>query len=317
MDNKELAPIILFVYNRPWHTKKTLEALAENALAKESILYIYADGAKENSNIEDLRKIEDTRKIIRAEQWCNEIHIIESNTNKGLANSIIEGVTEIINRHGKVIVLEDDIITSTGFLKYMNEALNLYEEQEKVMHISGFVPVTTGADKLPETYFLRFMSCWGWGTWKRAWSEIILDIPYLYNNIPLQDDFYRFNMDGTIDMFSQIEENYKGSLNTWAIRWYSTIFLKKGFCLYPQYSMVNNIGMDGSGEHCYSPDDLYKVNIADSIKVSPTKIKENKYAYNYLKRFYKYGRDSSLMYRIKIFIKTCSFYRVYSTIRYN
>ncbi|MFT4222190.1 glycosyltransferase family 2 protein [Dysgonomonas sp.] len=314
---RNLAPILLFVYKRPIHTQKTLEYLANNALAKESILYIYADGPKEGTDLDGLKKIEETRKVIRAEQWCNEIHIIESNTNKGLANSIIEGVTEIINRHGKVIVLEDDIITSTGFLKYMNEALNLYEEQEKVMHISGFVPVTTGADKLPETYFLRFMSCWGWATWKRAWSEIILDIPYLYNNIPLQDDFYRFNMDGTIDMFSQIEENYKGSLNTWAIKWYSTIFLKKGFCLYPQYSMIDNIGLDGSGEHCHSSDDLYKVDLAATTRLSSIKIKEDQYAYKYLKRFYKYGRDSSLKHRIKIFIKSNYFYKVYAKYRYN
>ncbi|MDR2993392.1 MAG: glycosyltransferase [Bacillus cereus] len=311
-----LAPIVLFVYNRPRHTQRTLEALAKNHLANGSVLYIYADGPKKDAESKIIEKIEETRKIIRERQWCKDVHIIESENNKGLADSILEGITDIINKYGKVIVLEDDIVTSVGFLKYMNDALNLYNEENKVMHISGYVPVTSGAEKLPETYFLRFMSCWGWATWKRAWEQIILDIPYLYKELPKQSDFKRFNLDGYLNQFSQIEDNYNGSLKTWAIKWYATIFIRKGLCLYPKYSVVDNIGFDGSGEHTFSSDNLYSVNLAESIDVSSIKTKECKYAYNYLKRFYKYGRDSTLNRRIKLYLKSSYIGKIYKKIRY-
>ena len=134
-----LAPIVLFVYNRPWHTEQTLNALMQNELADQSVLYIYADGPKENATEEQLKKIEEVRHVIRTKKWCKEVHIIESEKNKGLADSIINGVTEIVNKYGKVIVLEDDIVTSKGFLKYMNEALELYKEEDKVYHISGYM----------------------------------------------------------------------------------------------------------------------------------------------------------------------------------
>ena len=164
-----LSPIVLFVYNRPWHTRQTLETLSKNILADQSKLYIYADGPKENATDEQLRKINDVRKLIREKNWCREVEIIEREKNIGIENSTITGVTEIVNKFGKIIVVEDDIVTSVGFLKYMNEALDLYEKYEKVMYISGYMfPVKA---KLPETFFLPITSYWGWGTWARAWKE--------------------------------------------------------------------------------------------------------------------------------------------------
>lgn len=131
MEVYNLAPIVLFVYNRPWHTLQTLEALSKNTLAKESILYIYADGAK-NTNQEDIKLIHETKEIIYSKQWCKETYIIESTTNKGLANSIKIGISEIVNKYGKIIVLEDDIVVSKYFLEYMNNALKLYEDKKKL-----------------------------------------------------------------------------------------------------------------------------------------------------------------------------------------
>ncbi|PXV64122.1 hypothetical protein CLV62_11180 [Dysgonomonas alginatilytica] len=307
---EKLAPIVLFVYNRPWHTRQTLEALANNSLAKDSVLYIYADGARTNASDDVLKEVYEVRRIIREKKWCGEVHIIESEVNKGLASSIIDGVTDIINQYGKIVVLEDDIVTSVGFLQYMNDALQLYQNVDRVMHISGFVPVTTGADRLLETYFLRFMSCWGWATWKRSWDQVILDIDYLFKTIPLQRDYKAFNLNGAINLYRQIEDNYHGNINTWAIRWYSTIFLKKGLCLYPRYSMVDNIGIDLSGEHCSSPDDRYNVELAKSIKVEPVKIKESKYGKEYLRRFYIFGTDSSRKKRIRNIL-----FRIYKKIK--
>src|SRR5438045_2537788 len=114
----DLAPIVLFVYNRPKHTRQTLEALIKNDLADKSTLFIYADGAKKNASEEQVSRIAEVRKLLREKQWCNQVHIIEAEKNKGLTNSIVEGITSIVNKYGRLIVLEDDIDVSLGFLKY-------------------------------------------------------------------------------------------------------------------------------------------------------------------------------------------------------
>jgi GT2 family glycosyltransferase len=315
-DRTKYAPIVLFVYKRPYQTLETLEALANNTLAGESVLYIYADGPRSGADNETLNEIKKTRSILHSKQWCKEVHIIEANENKGLADSIVKGVTEIINKYGKAIILEDDIVTSPGFLSYMNKALDIYENEERIMHIGGFVPYTTGADKLPDTYFLRFMSCWGWATWKSAWDQINLDSEYLYNKIINHPDLDHFTIEGLIDPDKQLKANLEGRMKTWAAKWYTSIFLQGGLCLYPQRSVVQNIGFDGSGENCTSYDNSYCPPLINEVNVYPINIKESKVAYNYLKRFYKYGTDSSFGRRAKLSIKQTILYKLYSKIRY-
>ena len=168
-----MSPIVLFVYNRPWHTRQTLEALRKNHLADQSILYVYADGPKQQSFDEDLEKIKEVRSIVRDKKWCKEVVIIESSENKGLAGSILNGVTEVINKHGRAIVLEDDIVTSPGFLQYMNDSLNIYAEKKKVMHISAYSPLLWV--KSQDTFFSRLSHCWGWATWKSRWNKLEID----------------------------------------------------------------------------------------------------------------------------------------------
>ena len=129
-----LAPIVLFVYNRPNHTQKVIDALKNNPEAKDSELFVYCDGAKENASEIEKKQIEETRKIIRGIMGFKSVTMIESKENKGLACSIIEGVTEIVKKFDKIIVLEDDIVTSKGFLNYMNTALNIYKNNKKIMH---------------------------------------------------------------------------------------------------------------------------------------------------------------------------------------
>jgi len=160
------APIVLFTYNRPWHTRRTIEALQKNHLASESVIFIFSDGPKTE---EDEPKVEEVRKFLKTIQGFKQIEIIEREKNWGLAKNIIDGVTKVVNEYGKVIVLEDDIVTSPSFLKFMNEALNRFEDKEKVMHISGYMyPIKT--EGLPDTFFIKPTSCWGWATWKRAWK---------------------------------------------------------------------------------------------------------------------------------------------------
>jgi len=168
-----LAPIILFTYNRPLHTRLTLESLQANELADESVLYIYCDGPKEGCSDEGLQRIAEVKKVVRAQQWTREVVIVESEVNKGLARNVIDGVTEVVNKHGRVIVLEDDLLLSKGFLSYMNTALDLYEQHDKVKQISGFLfPI--GLSPRQASFFMPLTNTIGWGTWKREWSEIDL-----------------------------------------------------------------------------------------------------------------------------------------------
>jgi hypothetical protein len=289
-----LAPIILFVYNRPEHTLQTLDALSNNELSQDSHLFIYCDGAKQDSNQKNLNAIAEVRQVILEKQWCGKVTVKESQTNLGLAKSIVSGVTELLEKFGKIIVLEDDIVTSRGFLKYMNEALNLYENQEKVMHLGSYIPKTTGYKDLPETFFSRFMSCWGWATWKRSWQKANWDTDYLYQQISDPKIRYEFNLEGALDFHRHLEMNISGEINTWAIKWFATIFINNGLCLYPGKSLSTNIGFDGSGENCDDQQLESAFDYDQIVAVAHIPIKESRIGKNYLKRFYLYGSDSSL-----------------------
>ena len=243
------APIILFVYARPDHTWQTLEALSSNTLAQESDLFIYADGPKANASEEQRERIRQTREVARSRQWCRTITVIESDMNKGLAASIISGVTETVNRYGKVIVLEDDIVTGKYFLEYMNEALERYESEKQVWEITGFrFPVKS--QKPESSFFSSIPSCWGWATWADRWKFLNKDALY-FKTIFTKRMIWEFNIDGSSPgNWTQVEQNLAGKINTWAVFWAATIYLNKGLILTPCKSLVNNVGFDNSGENC-------------------------------------------------------------------
>lgn len=286
----DLAPLVLFVYQRPQHTKKVLAAIANDPLAKKTVLYVYSDGPKPSATVTEQENIAETRKLVENFKGCKEAHLHFKTQNEGLAKSIINGVNEVVKKHGKVIVLEDDIVISPLFLTYMNEALGIYERDEQVMHISSFVPQRKGIEKLPETYFLRFMSCWGWATWERAWKKLELSTPILLDRLNKREDKVFFDLENSIGLMKQLKDNLLGKIDTWAIKWYTSIFLNEGLCLYPKQSLSLQIGLDGSGIHADTDlDKLYQVQLKKSIVVKRTSIHENLVAYNYLKKFYRYG----------------------------
>ena len=242
---RELSPVILFTYNRLWHTKKTVEALQKNELAIETKLFIYSDDANNNDSRESVDRV---REYIKTISGFKTVIINERAKNFGLANSIIDGVGAVVKEYGKVIVLEDDLVTSPFFLSFMNKALETYKHDEKVMHISGSVyPIDNR--KLEDTYFIKPASCWGWGTWERAWSYYRKDVDY-YLKIFDREMIFDFNLNNSYKYFDQIKLNKKGKLDTWAIFWYASIYLNKGLSLHPKESYVQNIGHDGEGENC-------------------------------------------------------------------
>lgn len=247
---KELAPIVLFVYNRPLHTQQTLEAIAINELANDSVLYIFADGFKPHATDVDKEKIENTRQIIRKKNWCKEVHIVERDINIGLAESVIRGVTEIVNKHSRVIVLEDDLVTGSEFLRFMNEALEQYENEEKVWQVSGYFFPLRNISHSNSSFFLTFASSWGWATWQRAWKHFD-PLSGGYSRLKTEKELaYHFDLIGsypyTAMLLNQMEQK---NIDSWAIRWWWSIFIHKALTLFPDKSLVNNIGYDAEGTH--------------------------------------------------------------------
>lgn len=243
----DLAPIILFVYNRPKHTLQTLEALNKNELAEQSVLYIFADGAKHDSSQENLKNIKEVRRIIRQKQWCKQTIINEQAINKGLAKSIIEGVTEVVNKHGKVIVLEDDLITGKFFLKFLNDALNIYKHSNNVFGVTGYCYFDD--IKIEKPYLLPIGSSWGWATWKDKWTCFESNPFSLINEIDNKGLKNKFDFGG-YPFYPMLYDNCLSKNDSWAIRFYASFFLKSGFFLFPNKSIVHNIGFDASGTHC-------------------------------------------------------------------
>lgn len=301
------APIILFVYNRPEHTLKTLEALQNNNLAEHSELFIFCDGPKNNATQTQKQKIAETRAIIRKQNWCKTVTIIESKHNKGLAASIIEGVTRIINQYGKAIILEDDIVTGKYFLQFMNDALQLYENEKKVWHITGWMePIKT--KQINSAFFWPVMDCWGWATWADRWRYLKKDTDFYIKNFS-KELIYKFNANGTEDFFAQIVLNHEKKIDTWAIFWYATIFLQNGLCLSPFYSLVKNIGLDNSGVHCGENHDREITHnldnpIYDFPKIPPA-IDEKQYkeVQRFFRKIHKVPLRKRLLSKIKSILK--------------
>jgi hypothetical protein len=287
-----LAPIVLFVYNRPEHTLRTLQRLANNKEAKESTLFIFCDGAKKNASEDQVQKILKVRKIIRTEKWCKEVTIVESDTNKGLANSIIAGVTRVVNSFGKIIVLEDDILVSDYFLKYMNEALDLYFSEDKVISIHGYLyPVKK---KLPETFFLKGADCWGWATWKRGWDLFEEDGKKLLKEIKSGNLEYEFDFNGSYPYMKMLKKQVDGKNDSWAIRWYASAFLKNKLTLYPGKSLVENTGNEGSGTHV-SKTELYDSVFSQSpVEVHRIPAEANRVAFEVFREYFISTHESFL-----------------------
>lgn len=269
----QLAPIVIFTYNRPLHTQQVLDSLALNEEAKESLLYIYCDGAKDNAEDKTLKEIEDVRIIAKNENRFKQVIVKEQTKNKGLANSIIDGVTEVVNKYGNIIVLEDDLIVSTYFLKFMNEALVKYESEEMVISISAYIyPIKN----LPSLFFLKGADCWGWATWKRGWDLFEYDGKKLLHELDKLKSTYSFDYNNSYPFKQMLKDQIEGKNNSWAIRWYASAFLKNKITLYPGISFVNNVGFDGSGTHC-NDKNPFETSLETKPKLFDTiKIEENK-----------------------------------------
>ncbi|MES2278241.1 MAG: sugar transferase [Bacteroidota bacterium] len=294
---QKLAPIALFVYNRPEHTRRTLAYLQKNVLADESRLFIFSDAAKTPS---DQDKVDEVRRVIADISGFKSVKITGRKQNMGLANSIIDGVTHLVNEYGRVIVFEDDLLSSPYTLQYFNEALTRYADEEKLMHIGAYMYGLK--DKtLPQTFLFRAATSWGWATWDRAWKNFEPDIDVLMAQFD-QQKINRFSIEGTMNFWKQMLGFKAGKNNSWAIRWYASVFLKNGLTLNPSHSLVHNIGNDGSGTHSNN-EHMYSVQVAQKpITQFPDVMAEDEQAYQAIKHFLK-NRKGSIWQRVIRFVR--------------
>jgi len=278
-EKMKLAPVIIFNYNRPDHSLRTWEALAQNQYAVDTELYLYCDGPKEltsegltNERAKaNIAKVEQTQSL--AKQYAVDaikagkfkaVHAVCAEQNKGLANSIIGGVTEVIKKHGRVIVLEDDLLTSPYFLKYMNTALDRYESYPSVFTISANRP-PVGKMQIPEDYeydvfvSLRPFST-GWATWAEKWERIDWSLDYLDDFLQHPEQIEAFNRGGD-DLTEMLCLQRDGKIDSWAIRYAFQHFYHHAVAILPCIPYVDNIGFDGTGIHSGNDETDFRNNL--------------------------------------------------------
>ena len=279
---KDLAPILLFVYNRPQHVERAIGSLLQNREAAASDLYVFSDAAR---SAEDAAAVEMVRKEIADIQGYRSVSVVERNENFGLARSIIEGVTSIVNRYGRVIVLEDDLVVSPYFLRFMNDALEVYKDEPRVGHIQACDFIQSPA--LPETFLIKWTGSWGWATWQRAWELFNPNGQELLDQLCERRLTKQFDFNGKYGFTRMLRQQIEGKNNSWAIRWNASLFLADVLSLNVGRSLVSNEGLDGSGTNSVSLDPYRSALSMNPIEVRPiSPVEENLEARKAYERYY-------------------------------
>jgi hypothetical protein len=239
-------PIALFLYNRPSHTQLVLESLSHCRRIDECVLRLYCDGPKRS---EDAEQVAQTRAIAR--EWAHRLNaeVIERESNLGLAQSIVKGVSELCNSHGRVIVVEDDFLLSPFFLDYMLSSLDRYASEPTVYQISGYMYPIRHAAK-PDAFFLPLTTTWGWATWSRAWKVFDWSAPQANELLRDPDVRRRFNLNNVYPYAEMLERRLRDENDSWGILFWWAVFNAQGLVLHPRKSLVWNGGFDQSGTHC-------------------------------------------------------------------
>lgn len=256
------APVILFVYNRPEHTQRSIMALAAADGAADTPLYIYSDGTKESS----IAEVQAVRDIIHNIKGFASVNIIERDSNIGLAQNIISGVSDVFNVFGSAIILEDDLIVSKFFLKYMNSALNYYENRG-VFSISGYTPNVDIPQNYPFTTYMVNRNCsWGWGTWRSKWEKVDWSVNTFDDFIRNRERCNSFDESGS-DLTAMLMRYMTGEIHSWSIRFCYSAFCHNEPTVYPTRSLVCNGGVDGSGTNM-KQSSKYETQLANYLSCS-------------------------------------------------
>jgi hypothetical protein len=283
------APITLFTYARPDHTQRTVEALLRNPGVNEHDLIVYSDASRTPDKAQAVATV---REYLQTITGFRSVTIRPRPHNYGLAKSIIEGVTEVLARYERIIVLEDDMVTSPHFLSYMNDALDRFVDDERVISVHGYIYPVQQA--LPDAFFLRGADCWGWATWRRGWYLFNPDGQALLDQLKRQNLIKAFDFNGAYGYSQMLKSQIKGTNDSWAIRWYASAFLADKLTLYPGRSLVHNIGNDSSGTHCgsYSTYDTTLSNLP--INLTGVEVKPSKIGLSAFERFFLQSKAKTL-----------------------
>jgi hypothetical protein len=281
------APIAVFAYARPDHLRRTIESLSANPEFADSPIFIYCDGPRQEA---DKSQTDAVRAYVDSLAGGAVKRVYRDN-NIGLAKSIILGVTDVLKQYDSVIVMEDDLVVSPHFLRYMNDGLHCYRGQDRVASIHGYCfPVD---DELPETYFLRGADCWGWATWRRAWQHFEPDGQHLLDALRRERLTHAFDLGGTYPYTNMLSNQVAGKNDSWAVRWHASCFLKNMLTLYPGRSLVNNIGTDDSGTHCSATDEFFQTVSATPVRVSRIALESSKMAEASIEKYLRKNRSVS------------------------
>lgn len=279
----DYAPVALFVFNRPHHMARTVSALQANDLAPETPLFVYCDGPRHDDDDEHISRVREQAHAIKG---FRSVTVVEHDHNLGLSASITGGVSQLCESFGRVIVMEDDLITSCDFLRFMNQGLDLYAHEERVASIHGYAyPIAS--EGLPETYFLRGGDCWGWATWARAWRHFEPDGATLLCRLEEARLGHCFDYDGYAPYMRMLRNQTRQRNQSWAIRWHASAFLQNMLTLYPRESLVANVGFDDSGVHCTDNDYFSnKIGLAPA-RLERVRVEENEAARALMSRFFR------------------------------
>lgn len=284
----QTAPIVLFTYNRLWHTQQTIASLQANSLASASELFIYSDAAKHEK---DITTVSNLRSYLKTVDGFKKVTIIEQNENQGLSKSILSGVDAILDTNNAVIVVEDDLKCSPHFLAFLNEGLQKFESDKNVACIHAYCyPIPEQA----EPFFIRGADCWGWATWKDTWQSFERDGQTLLNELKEKNLTSLFDFNDSYPYTKMLQDQILGKNDSWAVRWKASTFLKKQLCLYYKHSLVQNIGNDNSGTHSTKTDHFY-VDLKDGYEgIGNLKIEESIIAREAFAKFYRNSQPSFL-----------------------
>jgi hypothetical protein len=277
------APIALFAYRRPEHLRRALAALRANPEAKATSLYVFADGAK---NANAAAGVEEVRRLLQQIDGFQSVHVCRREENYGLARNLTSGISEVLREHDSVIVVEDDIVVSPVFLRFMNEALACYRDEPRVGSISGYCyPLT--AD-VPETFFIRGADCWGWATWRDRWQVYNPNGRELLGQLRERKLTRAFDLDHTMSFTRMLKQQIAGKVDSWAIRWHASCYLRDLLILYPRRSLVQNIGNDGTGTHSQEAGTEHDVALSSTaVAVGGIAIEENAAAREAFRQFFQ------------------------------
>jgi hypothetical protein len=256
------APIAIFTYNRPEHFRQTVDYLKINKEAKESNLYIFSDGPKQEK---DKKIVEAIRAYAHTITGFKSVKIMESDRNMGLKASIREGISQVLSEHESVIVIEDDVCVNSNFLQYHNQCLVKYRNNQQLWSMSGFVIPEVGQAVKRKTKLDYFMtqraSSWGWSTWKDRWEQVEWDEKILFGYLKKDDNYKKYYHTGG-DKIRMLLDCFEKKNNSWAIIWDFNHFMQNTYCLYPSRSFIRNIGLDNTGVHS-KPKAEYDVKLED------------------------------------------------------